>query len=170
MTVKNRTTIIKVKCLIDFDLGVFMINSMKSIARKMGISYSTVLKRKKNGASGADLYVKPMKYGEHVAKPCVDHLGNKFSSLTALCEHYKIDVPVFYSRMQKNWSLKDALTKPVHKVTTEEIIYNGVKYSTVNELFKKLNLNAPMGYYYLKKGRSLEDVIKMLIEKRDENC
>lgn len=42
-------------------------------------------------------------------KPCQDHLGNKFDSMSEMCEHYNITVSAFQNR-RRHYSLEVALT------------------------------------------------------------
>lgn len=48
-------------------------------------------------------------------KACVDHLGNKYNSITAMCRAWGIEYSNYYSRVyQRGWSLKNALETPIH--------------------------------------------------------
>ena len=42
-------------------------------------------------------------------KPCSDHLGNKFDSITDMCKYWNISISTFTSRVNSGWSLKNAL-------------------------------------------------------------
>lgn len=37
----------------------------------------------------------------NAAKPCTDHLGNKFDSYSAMCSYHGVDVNIFYYRKNK---------------------------------------------------------------------
>ena len=39
-----------------------------------------------------------------------DHLGNTYDSLEAMCDTYNISVEEYLKRIQKHWTLEDALT------------------------------------------------------------
>lgn len=41
----------------------------------------------------------------------VDHNGVKYPTMKAMCEHYGISSSLYISRINRNWSLKDALEK-----------------------------------------------------------
>lgn len=43
-------------------------------------------------------------------KVVVDHLGNKYSSVAEMCNHYGVNFNVFKERLRRGWSVKDALT------------------------------------------------------------
>ena len=42
-------------------------------------------------------------------KPCTDHLGNTFPSITAMCKHYGISYAAFKHRTNSNASIEEAL-------------------------------------------------------------
>lgn len=42
-----------------------------------------------------------------------DHLGNTYGSIKDLCKAYNISYDKFKDRIDRGWSLKDALTKDV---------------------------------------------------------
>lgn len=44
-------------------------------------------------------------------KTCKDHLGNEFSSITKMCNHWGIPIRAYEMRISRGWSLKDSLTK-----------------------------------------------------------
>lgn len=43
-------------------------------------------------------------------KPCTDHLGQEFPSKTAMYKHWGVEKSIFNRRLQKGWSLEEALT------------------------------------------------------------
>lgn len=49
------------------------------------------------------------------AKPCIDHLGNKFESEKAMAEFYHIPAYLLNRRLKKGWNIKDVLTTPTTK-------------------------------------------------------
>lgn len=45
---------------------------------------------------------------------CVDHVGNRFGSIRAMCDYWGINYNNFNTRRRLGWSLKDILETPVH--------------------------------------------------------
>ena len=43
---------------------------------------------------------------------CTDHCGEKFFSITAMCEYWGIQRKVYTYRISHGWTQEDALTKP----------------------------------------------------------
>lgn len=52
---------------------------------------------------------------EKLIKPCMDHLGNKFESVKAMCNYWGIDSCNYLTRIRRGWTLDKALTTPVTK-------------------------------------------------------
>lgn len=42
-------------------------------------------------------------------KPVIDHLGNQFTSIKKMCEHYNINYKTYMSRILRGWTLEEAL-------------------------------------------------------------
>ena len=47
------------------------------------------------------------------AREIVDHKGNVWKSKIEMCKYYNINWTTYDNRMQKGWSMKDALETPV---------------------------------------------------------
>ena len=45
-------------------------------------------------------------------RPCRDHTGAEFPSVTAMCEAWGVGRPVLAERLKRGWALKDALERP----------------------------------------------------------
>ncbi|ERJ97236.1 hypothetical protein RUMCAL_00308 [Ruminococcus callidus ATCC 27760] len=54
-----------------------------------------------------------MSRGDMLKKPCTDHLGNSYDSITSMCEAYGINPVTFSKRIQRGKTLEQALTEPV---------------------------------------------------------
>ena len=48
-------------------------------------------------------------------KECRDHLGNKYPTISKMCESYNIPVATYESRIGNSWSLEKALTTPLRR-------------------------------------------------------
>ena len=49
---------------------------------------------------------------EHHGKQCYDHLGNEYTSESAMCRYYNLPLSTFNGRMDRGWTLEQALTVP----------------------------------------------------------
>lgn len=96
------------------------------------------------------------------AKPCKDHLGNKYKSFSDMCRHYNIDsTKVLYRINRLNWSLGDALTKesikPNAKVCYDHL---GNSYKSFKDMCKHYNKDVSTVHIRVSKcGWSLEDAL-----------
>lgn len=48
-------------------------------------------------------------------KICVDHLGNTYRTKQEMVDHYGISLGALWHRIDRGWSLADALTKPIQQ-------------------------------------------------------
>jgi hypothetical protein len=48
-------------------------------------------------------------------KECRDHLGNKYPTISKMCESYNIPIYTYENRIGNSWSLEKALTTPLKR-------------------------------------------------------
>jgi len=102
-----------------------------------------------------------MQWYNHKGK-CFDHLGNEYKNISEMCEYYNIKRNCFINRMQRGWSLEDALTKPVHGRVEDHL---GNKYDTLLEMCKHYNIPYNIFKYRIRiYGWSLEDALTVPYE------
>lgn len=65
-------------------------------------------------------------------KPCKDHLGNEFESVSAMCNYYEIPLSKFNSRISLGWSLEKALTYKKDKI----VDHLGNEFKSYSSLYK----------------------------------
>ena len=82
--------------------------SVKAKCRFYGIPYSTYIGRIKRGWSEKDALT--MRVESKCRTDTEDHLGNNYASIKEKCDHYKVAVNTYYSRIKKGWSEEDALS------------------------------------------------------------
>ena len=104
-------------------------------------------------------------------KPCTDHLGNTFPSITAMCKHYHILQSAFYDRIDKqHMSLKDALTTSVQKNNKSCMDHLGNTFPNINAMCEHYNITRHAFDKRIKKGRSLKDALTEPVRKKNESC
>ena len=75
------------------------------------IKYETFSRRiKVYNMSLEDALTKPVKYNGGIV--CYDHLGEKYYSVTSMCEHWGIARKLYEYRISHGWSQEKALTTP----------------------------------------------------------
>lgn len=82
--------------------------SIAAMCRAWGVSYGTYFRRR---ADGWDLRrsLEPTDTSRQ-AKRSVDHLGNMFPSIKAMCRHWGVNQATFSCRVHAGWTLEQALT------------------------------------------------------------
>ena len=94
---------------------------------------------------------------------CTDHLGNKYASIKEMCRCHNIPYSTFISRIQHNWSLKDALTIPYDKTyphKTKPIDDGfGNQFDTVNEMCAYHQVKPVTYRKRIRKGMSVKDAL-----------
>ena len=70
--------------------------------------------------------------GEGHMKPCRDHTGREFPSITAMAAAWGIPLHVLYNRQGRDWPLEKALTTPVgHRKAGTAIDHTGKVYPSL---------------------------------------
>lgn len=92
---------------------------------------------------------------------CVDHLGNKFNSKKAMCEHWGIDRALYHSRIRLGWSLEDALTKPLDYKGGAPKAYDhlGNEFTDIGEMCKHYNIGRTTYNQRIKAGWTVKDAL-----------
>lgn len=91
------------------------------------------------------------------SKPCTDHLGNSFNSITSMCKYWGIDVKVFGTRMRNNWPLDIALTKGLRGINVMDHLGN--IFSTTEEMCKHWNISSKNYNHRIRMGWSIEKAL-----------
>lgn len=88
-----------------------------------------------------------------------DHLGNEFSSISAMCDHYKISRNTYYHRLERSgWDLEKILTTPDNPRTGVRD-HNGKSFQSVSEMCRYYGISRS-GYESKKaKGMSLKEIL-----------
>ncbi len=92
---------------------------------------------------------------EHKGRECVDHLGNRFISITAMCKHHGVSLTSFRHRLKRGWSLEAALGGK--KTVVQDHLGNW--YPTMTAMAKAYGLTVSALYSRLKTGITLEDAL-----------
>ena len=94
-------------------------------------------------------------------KPCKDHLGNEFQSITALCKYYNISVRTYKDRLAKGMSLQEALETPNNKFLPEDkrTDHLGNVYSSIKEMANHYGLALDTYQRRIKNGWSIEKAL-----------
>lgn len=107
-------------------------DSMKAMCNDIGVSYTLVNNRMRNGWTLEDAINTPKHY-----RPVVDHLGNEYRNLAEMADVYNIKAETLSSRLNNDWGVEKALTTPVKRVVyanTPWVDLDGNHYRTLISL------------------------------------
>ena len=103
-------------------------------------------------------------------KPCTDHLGNTFPSITAMCKHYHILQSSLYKRIETGLSLEEALTTPVQKTNISCTDHLGNTFPSINAMCKHYHITKQIFKYRIQTGWSLKDALTAPIQTQNKSC
>lgn len=118
-------------------------HSIKDMCDFYQIKSSTYHDRIRNGWSIKDALTVPidvLKQQRQIhfhTEGIKDHLGNTYASRVEMCSFYCITIKAYERRLERGWSLKDALTKPLalnHQSVLTHIDHLGNIYSSTKEM------------------------------------
>ena len=96
-------------------------------------------------------------------KPCTDHLGNQFKSVSDMVKHYGIGADVFYYRCRAGWTLEQCLTgkglKGNGNITKPCTDHLGNQFKSVSDMVKHYGISDAVFYYRFKAGWTLEQCL-----------
>ena len=152
-------------------------SSIAEMCEYWDIPYVTYYQRKQHGWKLKDILTTPVNFTN--SKPCKDHLGNEFPSVTKMCEYWHVPYATFFQKKSSGKSLQDILEtktcprkktiKPKHvpediiniqlilSPESNEIIDNDTE-KIIKYLLYKNNLD--IIEYWLTHGMNLSDTAK----------
>ena len=151
--------------------------NLPSIAEAYGITKNCVYKRHSRGAKGDDLvpekkrknYIKPTKKIKY--RHVINGIGYK--SRRQACKKYNIKEVTVRKRMERGWSLENAVTTPArfHYVpnddlgsgTAKSVTVEGKKFRTISEAAREYGLIPENVQVALQKGFTIEQALKLEI-------
>ena len=112
----------------------------------------------------------PIGGSERITKECLDHLGNKFSSIKEMLRAHNQKKTVFDNRYKRGWSLADSITLPAEHDPIEPVDHKGKTYRNSAAMAKAY----PVGTYTelrerIEAGMSLEEALMKKAERKYNN-
>ena len=154
-------------------------NEFKSLSQMLkhwGISPATYYNRThKEGLSMEEALTKPIAK-KFSFQEVTDHLGNKYRSLSLMARTYGIKPITLSDRLERGWSIREALTTPVDTSTLRKTVnvkgikvqdHKGVWYNSYYELAKAYGLTISTLYGRLVRlGWSIEKALLTPTQER----
>ena len=142
--------------------------SVSEMCRQYNICRTVFNCRIKNGWTLEKALTAPPVRNQKKEKPVrerkvvYDHLGNEYSSVFRMCQHYGVDRQTYKIRINKGWTMEKALTAApytgprIHKRVTDHL---GNEYDTTLEMCRTYGIRTGTFSSRLKRGWSLEDAL-----------
>lgn len=94
-------------------------------------------------------------------KPCKDHLGNCYPSISAMCSVYKIKPETFVRRIREyKWDVEKALTTPVKKNGGQYCYdHEGTRFKSESLMCEYWGVQRKTYIYRRKQGLSVEEAL-----------
>ena len=142
-------------------------DSEKAMCRALGVNVSAYYLRKSRGYNVRDALDKKTSAYRN-CKECVDHKGNVYESAVEMCNAYGIDTGMFYNRINRDWSLEDALTSKKRKTVNGKICIDhlGNEYKSIKEMCKHHNMDARVFHNRINQGWSIGDALTKDIQRK----
>lgn len=142
-------------------------SSTTSMCKAYGIDVSAYRSRIRNGWNKEDALTKGVdKTKDNTPIKCEDHLGNKYKSISKMCEAYGIDRGVYMRRIKEGMSIEDALTKNIihhrygfkNKVCMDHL---GNEYRSISEMCSFYRISEDAYYSMLIHGYSIGEALEL---------
>lgn len=86
-----------------------------------------------------------------------DHLGNEFKSIAQMCKHWNMNYTCVKTRLDKGWTVEDALTVPPREFKTKDHLGN--EFNSISEMAKHWGIHVSTLQNRLKLGYTLENAL-----------
>ncbi len=141
--------------------------SITTLLEFYNIPQSTYYKYKKDGVPLNEILERRASLTYGLCKPCKDHLGNEYGSISEMCEKYGITQQLYSNRRNLGWSIKDILTKPVYfRGISETVDHLGNSFASVKCMAEHYGLNEHIVRDRLHLGYSLKDALTIPVRKK----
>ncbi len=137
--------------------------SKMEMCRHYNIDKGTLRKRLAVGYSLQEAL--ELKTTQPQGKKCLDHLGNEYPSIRAMCREYGITDYAFQARIKAGYSVKDALTKPLIE-HGECFDHLGIRYDNATEMCNHYNISYTTYIQRIKRGWPVEEALMTKAEPR----
>lgn len=138
-------------------------SSYSKLARRYGVSHTTLLKRVREGTSLEDII------SEYENTKIVDHLGKEYKTEKEMFTAWSITRNAYAHRKDLGWSLEDILTTPVRSLRSKDtwVDFNGKAFPSLTAMCKEYGVSRESITLYMKEGMSPGDAIKGMLSRRN---
>lgn len=136
-------------------------NTIKEMCEYWGITYGNLNTRLRQGWSLKDALEQPIIKDLSKGTFIRDHLGNKFSSYTEMCEYWGVKYHVFKYRI-KRWGLQKTLETPVREKNSSLVVKDhlGNRFKNKREMCKYWGISHETYYTRIRRGWTLKETLE----------
>ena len=137
-------------------------SSIIAMCRYWGITRDVYEGRIKMGWSLEDTLTIPVGSKSLRRITIIDHKGNEFPSITAMCKHWNIPPDIYRGRIKLGWSKKDALLIPIGSInpSSKKVAdHEGNEFSSINAMCNHWGITKAAYGHRIKSGWSLKDTL-----------
>lgn len=146
------------------DYNGVVFESVEEMCKQHGVVRGTYYLRLKKGWTKEQALTgsQPISYTSHMSdggkrggnyKPCVDHDGNEFNSILAMCEYHGVKAATYISRLKRGYTLEQALTKTIYKD------HRGKEFNSLLEMCEYHGLSLSTYEYRMRSGWTTEEAL-----------
>lgn len=92
---------------------------------------------------------------------CIDHKGNSYKDIVAMCKHYGISTSTYYKKLNAGYSKADIL----NKVPVPVMDHKGNEFKNVEEMCDYYNINRRTFYRLRKEGKTVSEIFNTVETK-----
>lgn len=139
-------------------------DSILEMCRAYNISDGVYRYRIKNGCSVRQALTAPLSDYKYRLDP-VDHLGNTFESVIAMCNHYGITAQVFTRRIEIGWSIERALTAPIRSHSKIIKDHKGQEFNSIESMCNHYGIHKEAFNHRITHGWTLKDALEVEVRR-----
>lgn len=138
-------------------------SSYSKLARRYGVSHTTLLKRVREGTSLEDII------SEYENTKIVDHLGKEYKTEKEMFKAWGITRNAYAGRKDLGWSLEEILTTPLKSRRSKDswVDFNGKVFPSLTAMCKEYGVSRESVTLYMNKGMSPGDAMRGLLSRRN---
>ncbi len=96
--------------------------------------------------------------------PCTDHKGKKYESITEMCLAYEISPTLYLKRIERGWSVQEALEGKQPYFSRD-----GIDYYSQKEVCEKFGIHPNSFRLKLKKGFTIDEIVDKVAFKTEDH-
>lgn len=97
---------------------------------------------------------------------CEDHKGNKFASISEMCDYWNISTGTYYGRIKDGWTKEEALSTASNEKCKKVVDHKGNNFNSVKELCDSYSIDVSTYRGRISNGWSMERALTADVETK----